>query len=299
MPETAEPRAESAPKAEPWSIQRILRWAAEDFGKRGNPSPRLDAELLLAHALGTDRIRLVIESERWLDEAELGRVRDLIRRRRNGEPIAYILGRREFYGLPFVVDARALVPRPDTEPLVEVALERTRDRFMYGRALDLCTGTGCVALAFAKARPTWRVSATDISSDTAALAWENTRRLGATSSVRVRVGDLFTPVAGERFELIVGNPPYIPHDEIAGLDRDVRAFEPHLALDGGADGLDLVRRIVSDAPAHLVPNGVLALEIGCDQADAVISLFESAGFSEVSRRRDYANLDRVVSGKLR
>jgi release factor glutamine methyltransferase len=143
MPEAAEPRAEPAQKAEPWSIQRILRWAAEDFGKRANPSPRLDAELLLAHALGTDRIRLVIESERYLDEAELGRVRELIRRRRNGEPIAYILGRREFYGLPFVVDARALVPRPDTEPLVEVALERTRDRFMYGRALDLCTGTGC------------------------------------------------------------------------------------------------------------------------------------------------------------
>jgi release factor glutamine methyltransferase len=299
MPEAAEPRAEPAPKAEPWSIQRILRWAAEDFGKRGNPSPRLDAELLLAHALGTDRIRLVIESERYLEEAELGRVRELIRRRRNGEPIAYILGRREFYGLPFVVDARALVPRPDTEPLVEVALERTRDRFMYGRALDLCTGTGCVALAFAKARPTWRVSATDISSDTAALAWENTRRLGATSSVRVFVGDLFAPVATERFELILGNPPYVPHGDIAGLERDVRAFEPHLALDGGADGLDVVRKIVSQAHTHLVPNGLLALEIGWDQADAVVELFQSAGFSEVQRRRDYGNRERVISGRMR
>lgn len=299
MPEAAEPRADSAPKAEPWSIKRVLRWAAEDFGKRGNPSPRLDAELLLAHALGTDRIRLVIDSERYLDEGELGRVRELIRRRRNGEPIAYILGRREFYGLTFVVDARALVPRPDTEPLVEVALERTRDRFMYGRALDLCTGTGCVALAFAKARPTWRVSATDISPDTAALAWENTRRLGATSSVRVLVGDLFTPIAAERFELIVGNPPYVPHADIAGLERDVRAFEPHLALDGGADGLDVVRKIVGQAHAHLVPGGLLALEIGCDQADAVVQLFQSAGFSEVQRRRDYANRERVVSGRLR
>jgi release factor glutamine methyltransferase len=299
MSQAAEPTAESPAKAEPWSIQRVLRWAAEDFGKRGNPSPRLDAELLLAHALRTDRIRLVIESERYLDEAELGRVRELIRRRRNGEPIAYILGQREFYGLPFVVDARALVPRPDTEPLVEVALERTRERFMYGRALDLCTGTGCVALAFAKARPTWRVSATDISSDTAALAWENTRRLGAASSVRVLVGDLFAPVAGERFELIVGNPPYIPHGDIAGLERDVRAFEPHLALDGGADGLDVVRKIVSHAHAHLVPGGLLALEIGFDQADAVAQLFQSAGFSEVQRRRDYGNRERVISGRMR
>lgn len=299
MPEAVEPRVESAPKAEPWSIQRVLRWAAEDFGKRGNPSPRLDAELLLAHALGTDRIRLVIESERYLEEAELGRVRELIRRRRNGEPIAYILGRREFYGLPFVVDARALVPRPDTEPLVEVALERTRDRFMYGRALDLCTGTGCVALAFAKARPTWRVSATDISPDTAALAWENTRRLGATSCVRVLVGDLFAPIAAERFELIVGNPPYVPHADIASLDRDVRGFEPHLALDGGADGLDVVRKIVTQAHAHLVPGGLLALEIGCDQGDAVVQLFQSAGFSEVQRRRDYGNRERVISGRLR
>jgi release factor glutamine methyltransferase len=298
MPEAAEPRAEPA-KAEPWSIQRVLRWAAEDFGKRGNPSPRLDAELLLAHALGTDRVRLVIESERYLEEAELGRVRDLIRRRRNGEPIAYILGRREFYGLPFVVDARALVPRPDTEPLVEVALERTRDRFMYGRALDLCTGTGCVALAFAKARPTWRVSATDISSDTAALAWENTRRLGATNSVRVFVGDLFAPVAGERFELILGNPPYIPHADIAGLERDVRAFEPHLALDGGADGLDVVRKIVAQASTHLVSGGLLALEIGFDQADAVAQLFHSAGFSDLQRRRDYGNRERVISGRMR
>jgi release factor glutamine methyltransferase len=153
----------SRPVSEAWTIARVLKWAADDFRKRQNPSPRLDAELLLAHALGHDRIRLVLDSERQLDTAELGRYRELIQRRRSGEPIAYILGRREFYGLSFATDQRALVPRPDTEPLVEVALERTRARSMHGRALDLCTGSGCVAVSFAKARPTWRVTATDIS----------------------------------------------------------------------------------------------------------------------------------------
>ncbi|HEX6764553.1 MAG TPA: peptide chain release factor N(5)-glutamine methyltransferase, partial [Polyangiaceae bacterium] len=124
---------------EPWTIARVLKWAADDFAKRDNPSPRLDAELLLAHVLGVDRVRLVIEFERSLAPDELARYRALIQRRRAGEPVAYILGRREFYGIPFAVDRRALVPRPDTETLVEVALERTRSRSMYGRALDLCT----------------------------------------------------------------------------------------------------------------------------------------------------------------
>jgi len=286
------------PTNEPWTIARVLKWAADDFRKRNNPSPRLDAELLLAEALGTDRIRLVLDSERTLDGAELGRYRELIRRRRSGEPIAYILGRREFYGLSFVVDRRALVPRPDTEPLVEVALERTRARSMHGAALDLCTGTGCVAVAFAKARPTWRVTATDVSSETAELAWENARRLGVVFTLGVEVGDLFAPVANRRFDLVTANAPYIPRGELAGLDVDVRDFEPRLALDGGDDGLDLVRRIVAGAPAHLAPNGVLALEIGHDQGARVTALFEQAGFRELSLRRDYGGRDRVVSGLL-
>ena len=282
--------------SEPWTIARVLKWAADDFRKRQNPSPRLDAELLLAHALESDRIRLVLDSERQLGDAELGRYRELIRRRRSGEPIAYILGRREFYGLSFAVDRRGLVPRPDTEPLVEVALERTRARSMHGVALDLCTGTGCVAIAFAKARPTWRVTATEVALETAELAWENVRRLGVTFSVAVAVGDLFAPVAGRRFDLVVANPPYIPSGEIAGLDADVRNFEPRRALDGGADGLDLVRRVIAEAGAHLTPDGVLAVEIGHDQGARTRELFERAGFREVAVRRDYGGRDRIVSG---
>jgi release factor glutamine methyltransferase len=281
---------------EAWTIARVLCWAAEDFAKRRSPSPRLDAEVLLAHALRTDRVRLVIESDRELEVAELGLYRSLIERRRRGEPVAYILGRREFFGLDFVVDRRALVPRPDTEALVEVALERTRPRSQYGRALDLCTGSGCVAVAFAKARPTWRVTATDISNDALALAWENARRVGVAFSLATIAGDLFTPVADERFELVVANPPYIPSADIAGLDVDVREFEPRQALDGGTDGLELVRAVVTSAPRHLVPGGVLAVEVGFDQAPRTRALFEAAGFTAIESRRDYGGHERVVSG---
>ncbi len=287
--------AEARTTSEPWTVLRLLGWATNDFRKRAFPSPRLDAELLLTKVLGIDRVRLVIESERRLDEGELALYRSLIQRRRVGEPVAYILGRREFYGIPFVVDRRALVPRPDTETLVEVALERTRARSMYGRALDLCTGSGCVAVAFARARPTWRVTATDVSAEALGLAWENVQRQGVTSSVRVVEGNLFAPLGAERFELITANPPYIPRGEIGELAPDIRDFEPRVALDGGTDGLDVVRAVVAGAGAHLEPGGVLALEVGHDQAGRVAELLERAGFSELERRRDYGDCERVLS----
>jgi release factor glutamine methyltransferase len=290
----------AAPAAnEPWTIARVLGFATDDFKKRNNPSPRLDAELLLGSALGIDRVRLVIESERRLNDSELGLYRSLIQRRRTGEPVAYILGRREFYGATFAVDRRALVPRPDTEMLVEVALERTRARSMYGRALDLCTGSGCVAVSFARARPTWRTTASDVSHDALGLAWENARRQGAAFSLRVVEGDLFAPVAGERFELVTANAPYIPSAELAELAPDIRDFEPRLALDGGEDGLDVIRRIVAQAAAHLEPGGVLALEVGHDQAGRVGELLAGAGFTGVGVRRDYGGHERVVSGVTR
>ncbi len=280
-----------------WSIGRVIRWAAEDFARKGFGSPRLDAELLLGHVLGVDRIRLIVDSARPLEESELTAYRELIKRRRRGEPIAYIRGEREFYGLPFKVDHRVLVPRPDTETLVETALQRTKERSLYGRALDLCTGSGCVAIAFAKSRPTWRVTASDVSDDALAVARENTERLGAVFNTSFVEGDLFAALpSGARFELITGNPPYIARPEIAELQVDVRDFEPRLALDGGEDGLDLVRRIVAQAPEFLEPSGVLALEIGFGQASAVAELFSARGFRDVARDRDYAGIERVVSG---
>ena len=288
-------RTESA-TSEPWTIARVLGFATDDFRKRNNPSPRLDAELLLTNALGIDRVRLVIESERCLNDAELGLYRSLIQRRRTGEPVAYILGRREFYGISFAVDRRALVPRPDTETLVEVALERTHARSMYGRALDLCTGSGCVAVAYARARPTWRVTASDISREALGLAWENARRAGAAFSLRVVEGNLFAPFDGERFELITANPPYIPSAELGALAPDIRDFEPRVALDGGTDGLDVVRAVVAGASAHLEPNGVLAVEVGHDQAPRTTELFKRSGFVEVGVQKDYGGHERVVSG---
>jgi release factor glutamine methyltransferase len=288
----------SEPQSEPWSIKRVLAWATDDFRRRGNKTARLDAELLLGEALGLDRIKLIVEAERPLAEGELGRYRELIKRRRNGEPIAYILGRREFFALPFRVDRRVLIPRPDTETLVERALAGTQAQHLYGRLLDLCTGSGCVAVAFAKARPTWRVTAVDLSPDAAALARENVRRAGVVHNVSVLEGDLFAPLApGAQFELITANPPYIPSGEIAGLDTDVRDFEPRLALDGGEDGLVIIRRLLDAAPRYLVPGGLLAMEVGFDQAPAVAALFERAGFVDIARARDLAGVERVVSGR--
>ncbi len=284
--------------AEPWTVARILRWAAEDFGKRGIQSARLDAELLLGKVLGLDRVRLLLESTRPLADEELAAYRALIKRRRAHEPVAYILGEREFYALPIRVDRRVLIPRPDSETLVEVALSRTEPSSMYGRALDLCTGSGCVAIAIAHKRPTWQVTASDLSPDAAALCWENALRVGVAYHFRVLSGDLFGALdEGERFELITVNPPYIPSSELDELMPDIRDFEPHLALDGGPDGLSVIRRIVEQAPERLEPGGVLALEVAYNQAPVVAELLAAGGFEAIERRRDYGGHERVVSGR--
>ena len=283
---------------EPWSIKRVLAWATDDFKHRGNSSARLDAELLLGEALGCDRIKLIMEGERPLTDSELGRYRALIKRRRVGEPIAYILGQREFFALAMRVDRRVLIPRPDTEILVETALRETRAQHLYGRMLDLCTGSGCIAIAFAKERPTWRVTAVDVSPAAASVARENVQRAGVVHNLAVLEGDLFAPLAeNARFELITANPPYIPSGDIAGLDADVRDFEPRLALDGGADGLDVTRRIVHAAARYLYPGGLLAMEGGFDQAPAVADLLASAGYTDIARAKDLAGVERVVSAR--
>lgn len=281
-----------------WSISRVLAWAAADFRSRNIDSPRLDAELLLAFVLGVDRIRLIIEAERQLVPAELAAYRELIKRRRGREPIAYILGKREFYGLDFRVSREVLIPRPDSETLVEVALARTSGREIYGRALDLCTGSGCIAITFKKQRPVWAVTATDLSSRAVEVARANAVRLGAVWGLRFLVGDLAAPLASsERFDLITANPPYIASTEVEELDPGIRDFEPRLALDGGADGLDVVRRVIDEAMPLLDPGGVLATEVGAGQAAAVSELFANAGLEAIERRKDYAGHERVVSGR--
>lgn len=282
---------------EPWTVGRVLAWVTEDFASRGLDTPRLEAELLLCHALGCNRIQLIIDRDRPLIPDELATYRALVARRRNHEPVAYLRGEREFFGHRFLVDRRVLVPRPDTETLVEVALERTRDRSMFGRMLDVCTGSGNVALSFAKERPTWRVIATDVSPEAIEVASHNAVRLGLAWSVSFATGDLFAPVAGEPpFDVITANPPYIPTREIDGLASDIRDHEPRLALDGGEDGLSVVRRLVQQAPKHLVSGGLLALEIGSDQGQAVVDLMVQAGWGDVGVKQDLGQRDRVVSG---
>lgn len=284
--------------AAPWTIGKILSWAAEDFRGKGFDSPRLDAELLLCQTLGCDRVRLIMDAHKPLAQDELQAFRELIQRRRRAEPIAYILGFREFYGLRFRVSPSVLVPRPDTETLVTTALRRTAHRDLFGAALDLCTGSGCVAVAFAKQRPTWLVYGGDISSDAVAVARDNAHRLGAIFNVCFRKSDLLSAFNKQRFSLITANPPYIPSSDIPQLQADVRDFEPRLALDGGADGLDFVHRLLKAAPAQLAPGGVLAIEIGHDQAPRVAALFARAGFTAVERSKDYGGIERVVSGVL-
>jgi release factor glutamine methyltransferase len=286
----------TAADSDVWSIRRVLAWAADYLTRRGNETGRLDAELLLGRVLKLDRIGLIMHSERPLSGAELHDFRELFKRRRAGEPIAYLLGEREFFGILLRVDKRVLIPRPDTERLVEVALERTRTRSMLGAALDLCTGSGCVAIAFARARPTWSVAGVDVSPDALAVAGDNAHRTGAVRNLRLLEGSLFEPVPGERFDLITANPPYIPSRELAELPLDVRGFEPHLALDGGADGLDLVREIASQAPRHLAPGGLLALEIGADQGPRSSEILQERGYVDVQLARDLGGRDRVVSG---
>jgi release factor glutamine methyltransferase len=286
-----------------WTIEAVVKWAADDFRARGIESPRLDAEVLLAHALGATRMQLILDAKRPLASRELGAFRDLVKRRRLREPVAYLRGEREFYGRVFKVDARVLVPRPDTEMLVAAALARTTFCSLSLRALDLCTGSGCVAISIARERPTCSVYGTDVSAGALDVARGNALRLGAYN-VAWREGDLFAALDGEvgrapRFDLVTANPPYIPSADIASLMPDVRSFEPRLALDGGDDGLSLVRRIVTGARERLAPGGVLAIEIGAGESADVRALFEAAEYSAVEVHRDYARIERVVSGVLR
>jgi len=281
----------------PWTIKRVLEWAADDLRGRSSESPRLDAELLLAMVLECDRIRLIIDSARPLQRDELARYKALHKRRRTGEPIAYLRGEREFFSRRYAVDSRVLVPRPETEILVEVGLRRTKPLSLCARVLDLCTGSGCVAITLKKERPTTHVTGSDISADALAVARLNALRLGAL--VGWVASDLFTDLGALRgtLDLIVANPPYIPTAEMGELPVDVRDFEPPMALEAGSDGLSIIKQIVSEAPAMLAPGGVLALEVGAGQAPTVQEFFAGAAFEDIETERDYGGHERVISAR--
>jgi release factor glutamine methyltransferase len=245
--------------------------------------------------LALPRLQLYVQFERVLTPEELGALRDMIKRRQGGESIAYLTGRKEFWKFEICVDARVLVPRPDTETLIEEALARLGEPGdVPARIADVGTGSGALAITLAKVRAGAAVFAGDVSAGALDVARANAERLGA--AVTFVEGDLGAPLAPHApFTLIVANLPYIPTGELASLSADVRS-EPALALDGGADGLDLVRRLVGEAPGLLAPGGVLALEIGAGQAEATRALLLAAAFTDVQTRRDLAGIERVVSG---
>ncbi len=279
-----------------WTLGSVLSWATEDFQKRGMERPRLEAEVMLAHVLGLKRLDLYLSYDKPLDAVELAKYKEAIIRRRSGAPASYITGVREFWSLTMRVDERVLIPRPETELLVEAALHRAPSG---GRLLDLCTGSGCVAAALASERSDLTIDATDISEDALLVARENLDALGLASRVTLAAGDLFSPVVdGNRYHVITANPPYVRTEEIEALTEEVRN-EPVRALDGGEDGLDVVRRIIEQAPRFLEPEGWLLLEVDPRQ---VAHLSDDVGprffDSPAVVLRDLGGQDRVVGWKM-
>jgi release factor glutamine methyltransferase len=278
-----------------WTILSVLQWTEKRFGERGLGSPRLDAQLLLADVLQKDRVYLYTHFDQPLGPDELARYRGLIQRRLGGEPVAYLVGKKEFRSLELAVDARVLVPRPDTEATVDAALAHLPGD-ATGRVVDIGTGSGAIALALKKERPALEVFAVDRSPDAAAVARANAEKLGL--AVEVLEGDLFAPVAARApFALIVSNPPYIPTADIAALAPEVRK-EPMSALDGGPDGLAVIRRLIADAPPLLTDGGALVLEVGAGQATAVTELFATDGrYDPATATKDLAGIPRAVSAR--
>lgn len=272
------------------TVLEVLTAAAGYLEKRAVESPRLNAEHLLAHVLGKKRLDLYMEFDRPLSEAERMPLRDLIRRRGERVPLQHILGTAEFFGRSFLCDGRALVPRPETEQLIELVLpEKPR------RILDVGAGSGVIAITLAQELPEAEVHAIDLSPAALALTGENIARHTLETRVTLHEGDLL-PQGAEPFDLIVANLPYIASADMAELQKEVQ-FDPASALDGGADGLDLVRRLIADSPPLLAPNGLMALEIGHDQAARVADLFAQAGYDQVAIAKDYQGVERFVTAR--
>ncbi len=282
---------------EPWTVRRVVAWMAEDLAARGVDSARLDAELIVAKALDCDRVRLYMDLDRPLVDAELSAIRELLRRRRAREPMAYLLGYREFYGRRFTVDRRVLVPRPETELLVERALLHLRGegRPAEPHVVDVGTGSGAIAVTLAAEHAGLQVDAVDLSEEALQVARANAERHEVHERVRFHVGDLLAPLpAGRRYDLIVANLPYVAEADLDGLQPEVAQWEPRLALSGGPDGLDLVRRLLEQLPGRLRSGGWVLLEIGAEQGQAVHELLRAAGLRRVAVHPDLAGRPRIA-----
>jgi len=286
-----------------WTPIRLLRWTADYLTGKGIERARLDAEVLLADLLSMERVGLYLNFDRPLEKHELAAFRERVVRRAAHEPVAYITGRREFYGLDLAVDPRVLIPRPETELLVDLALVHLKDRPPEARdgqqgegLVDLGTGSGAMALALAHERPEARVWALDVSGEALEAARTNASRLGLETRIEFLQGDLLAPLAGlgQSFDLILANLPYVPRSAFNDMPADVKDFEPHLALDGGEEGLDFILPTISQALSLLAPGGALILEIWPPTAEAILARAKAEGYGTASVHQDLAGLDRAV-----
>lgn len=275
------------------TVMHLLSDASTKFREAGIETPILDAELLLSRATGLSRTRLMMSPQFVPPTAETEQYLEYIRRRAGREPLAYIVGEREFYGLSFQVSSSVLIPRQETEILVEAAIKALAG-IPKPVIVDVGLGSGAIAVAIAKSVPDATVFGTESSIDALEIARHNAERNGVSRQMRFVDGDLLEPLKEMSFDLIVSNPPYIPSGDIDGLQPEVSQFEPRQALDGGPDGLDVYRRLAADAPPLLQRGGMLIVEIGIGESDAVVALFEKQGLTGIRVVRDYSGLPRVV-----
>ncbi|MCA9041289.1 MAG: peptide chain release factor N(5)-glutamine methyltransferase [Planctomycetaceae bacterium] len=287
---------------EVWTVKRILEWTTAHLQKHGSESPRLEAEILLAHARKCERIQLYTRYEEQLTDGERAAMRDLVTRRAQREPVAYLVGYREFYSLKYQVTSDVLIPRPDTESLVMEALDLARS-WKEPRVLELCTGSGCIAISFAANHLGAQLIATDISPAALSIAQTNAARHQVTDRIQFREGDLFQALREEereqKFDLILSNPPYVCTSELETLEPDVARYEPRLALDGGADGLDLVRRIIQESVRYLSPTGHLLIEMDPEQVEATLQFVHAeTDFKTARFLNDMTGRPRVFHGSF-
>jgi len=280
-----------------WTILEILHWTTSFFKEKQIEPARLTAEVLLAHVLKKERIHLYVNHDQPLTPAERETFKALLRSRVQGTPTQYLTGRQEFWSMEFAVAPGILIPRPETEHLVEAAIERVKT-LESPSIVDIGTGSGAIAISLHKELPHAAISACDISETALNIARRNAETLFPDGhQITFVQGDLFAPFAGQMFDLIVSNPPYISTEEYAGLAREIREHEPPTALLAGVDGLDVYRRLIADAANYLRPSGWLLLEIGNTQAEAVTQLCKESGLTVEQVIKDYAGLDRVVAAK--
>lgn len=287
--------------SEQWTILKLIKWTADYLSKKGINTARLDAELMLAYLLKTDRTHLYMNFDQPLNKDELTNFKKLLERRAKHEPLQYITGEQEFWSLPFKVSPSVLIPRPETELLVEESIKELSKSFPEDESieiLDIGTGSGALVAALASEIKEAHLTGVDISSEAAKLARENIEANNLSSSVSILEGDLFEPVKDKSFHLIVSNPPYIPRGDLDSLQPEVAEFEPLSALDGGDDGLDYYHRIIPESLKYLIPGGWLMLEHGKGQSADIISIFkERDAFTDIESINDLAGIDRVVKGR--